>query len=485
MKANMKKLIAMGLCVVLTVGTLTGCGGGSGKGNGNATSDDSSSNSDDSGDSQSAEKKTFDDLGGMEVIVADWYTDANTLAERTDEFGKKQNQYWQDIQDQYNFTIKRDALYSYTDAKKDYVNSVMANNPSYQLYYLYQEFVSEPLMKGLMYDLSTLPEFNFDEEKWNPTVKELMSIGDGIWGMSPDSEPRGGVFFNKRLFKEAGIDEDEPYNLQANNQWTWEKFEEYCKKLTKDTDGDGKTDQYAMASFSKYYLPMCAAANNATFVDRDEDGNYVNAIETSEFKEAMNWGVDLIKKGYIQPKPDPNIAWDWYKAAFRDGESAMQTAEVYEISAFAEMEDDWGFVMFPYNQDNPDATNKQTPNDNIVVMPSCFDAGTAEKIAFAYDQYTEPLEGYTPYDQILEQYYPQFRDDRAVDETIAMMLEQKHKSTSYLPMISEIDYGDFCYPVYALATTPAKKIEELSTKWGSQIDKVNKNYQKFASEHTK
>lgn len=478
MKVSVKKLIAMGLCVVLTVGTLTGCGGSEKAGS------DKGSSANKEGESKSAEKKTFEDLGRMDIIVGDWYTEASTLADRTDEFGKKQNQYWEEIQKQYNFTIKRDAVFSYTDAKKDYVNSVMANNPKFQLYYLYQEFVSEPLMKGLMYDLSTLPEFNFDEEKWNPTVKELMSIGDGIWGMSPENEPRGGIFYNKRLFKEAGINEEEPYELQASGEWTWDKFEEYCKKLTKDTDGDGKTDQYAMASFSKYYLPMCAANNNATFVSRNKDGKYENAITTSEFKNAMNWGVDLIKKGYIQPKPE-NAAWDWYKAAFRDGESAMQTAEVYEISAFADMEDDWGFVMFPYNQDTKDATNKTTPNDNIVVMPSCFDADTAEKIAFAYDLYTEPVEGYTPEEQVLEKYYTQFRDDRAVDETISMMLQQEHKSTSYLPMISEIDYGDFCYSVYAMATTPAKKIEELSAKWGSQIDKVNKNYEKFAQEHTK
>ena len=480
MKASMKKLIAMGLCVVLAVGTLTGCGGDDNK----KTDSGKTSDNKQGGEASSVDKKTFDDLGGMEITVGDWYTSADTLADRTDEFGKKQNQYWEDIQKQYNFKITRDAVYSYTDAKKDYVNSVMANNPKFQLYYLYQEFVSEPLMKGLMYNLKTLPEFNFDEEKWNPTVKDLMSIGDGIWGMSPDNEPRGGIFYNKRLFKEAGIPEDEPYDLQAENKWTWDKFEEYCKKLTKDTDGDGKTDQYAMASFSKYYLPMCAANNNATFVSRTEDGKYQNAVTTSEFKTAMNWGVDLIKKGYSKPKPD-GAAWDLYKAAFRDGEAAMQTAEVYEISAFADMDDDWGFVMFPYNQDNKDATNKTTPNDNIVVMPSCFDADTAEKIAFAYDLYTEPIEGYTPTERSKEQYYTQFRDDRAVDETIDMMLQQEHKSTSYLPMISEIDYGDFCYPVYALATTPQKKIEELSTKWTSQIDKVNKNYEKFAKEHSK
>ena len=193
MKASMQKLIAMGLCVVLAVGSLTGCGGSS--------NDAGSASGDGAKTSSSSDKKTFSDLGGMDITVGDWFTSKDTLADRTDEFGKKQNEYWKSIQEKYNFKITRDSVYSYTDAKSDYVNDVMASSPKYELYYLYQEFVSEPLMKGLMYDLSTLPEFNFDEEKWNPTVKELMSIGDGIWGMSPDNEPRGGIFFNKRLFR--------------------------------------------------------------------------------------------------------------------------------------------------------------------------------------------------------------------------------------------------------------------------------------------
>ncbi|MFR1027838.1 MAG: hypothetical protein ACLSD6_00535, partial [Clostridium sp.] len=69
--------------------------------------------------------------------------------------------------------------------------------------------------------------------------------------------------------------------------------------------------------------------------------------------------------------------------------------------------------------------------------------------------------------------------------SIVMLLEEKLISTSYLPIISEIDYGDFCYHVYANATTPAKKIEELSTKWDTKISKVNAEYDKFAKEHTK
>ncbi|MCR5796913.1 MAG: extracellular solute-binding protein [Eubacterium sp.] len=473
MKANMKKLLAMGLCLIMTVGCLSACG-----------SDAGSTPSNGNGDGKTPEqtsKKTFDDLGGMTITVGDWYT-SDEVGDT--DFAKATDSYRKEIMEKYNFKISRENKYSYTDMQETYVTGVMSNSPMCQLFYLYQEMVSAPLMKGLMYDLSTLPELDFNEEKWNPTVTELMSIGKGVWGMSPEAEPRGGVFFNKRMLKEAGIDTEEPYDLQADGKWTWEKFEEYCKKLTVDTDGDGKTDQYALASFSKYYLPMCAANNNATFVTRDDDGNYKNATGTKEFLYAMNWGMSLMDKGYIMPKPD-GAAWDWYKAAFRDGEVAMQTAECYEISAFASMDDDWGFVMFPYNQKWEGGTNKTIPNDNIVVMPSCFDADTAEKIAFAYDLFTEPTPGYSLDDAWKQTYYKQFRDDRAVDETLSMMEEQEHKQTSYLPMISDLDYGDFCYSVYAGATTPAKKIESISSKWDSKINDMNKKYANFAASHSK
>lgn len=469
MKARMKKILAMGLSVVLAVGTLTGCGGDNKEGN--ASGPASKNNS--------AEKKTFEDLGGLKVRIGDWYTAEDDGA--TTDYAKKTQQYRKKIQSDYKFTISRSSVSSFQDMQEEYVNAVMANNPKCELYYLYQEQVNEPLMNGLMKDLSKLPEFDFTEEKWNSTVTELMTIGNGIWGMNIEDEPRGGIFFNKRLLKEAGIDPEEPYNLQKEGKWTWDVFEEYCKKLTKDTDGDGKTDQYAMASFNKYYLPMCAATNNSTFVTR-KDGKYENAINSQEFKDAMNWGVDLIKKGYIMPTPE-GAGWDYYKAAFRDAECAMQTSEVYEISAFANMDDEWGFVMFPYNQDNKDATNATIPNDNIVVMPSCISDDEAEKIAFAYDLYTEPTPGYTKEDAVKERYYPQFKDERSVNETLEMMSDPKHKMVSYVPMVSGIETGDFCYGVYALAVTPQKKIEELSTKWDTKITEANASYEKFASAH--
>ena len=80
MKASMQKLIAMGLCVVLAVGSLTGCGGSS--------NDAGSASGDGAKTSSSSDKKTFSDLGGMDITVGDWFTSKDTLADRTDESGR-------------------------------------------------------------------------------------------------------------------------------------------------------------------------------------------------------------------------------------------------------------------------------------------------------------------------------------------------------------------------------------------------------------
>lgn len=476
MKANMKKWIAMCLALAMVVSCLTACGGSD-----KSTDGSSASESKDGGGSESAKKKVLDNLGGIKVTIADWYT---TEDKAETEYAKATEKFRKEQEDKYKFTVTRKNGYSWNTAQDEYVQAVMSNNPKYQLYYLYQEFVSQPLLKGLMYNLKDVETLDLTEDKWNPLVNELMTFGDGQYGASNEQEPRGGLFFNKRIFKEAGIDEELPYDLQKEGKWTWAKFEELCKKLTLDNDNDGKTDVYALASFSKEYLPIVAACNNAGFIGRNDDGSYTNVTNTDEFMYAMNWAIGLLDKGYIKPKPE-GANWDWFIAAFRDGEVAMQCAEVYKVTTFEDMKDDWGFVLFPSNEKNPDAQMKTIPNDNIVCMPSCFDKDTANKIGQAYDIYTEITPGFDDEDFWKAPYEKKFKDLRSLSETLPMMREEKHKFISYLPMISDIDYGDFCYGVYARSTTPKKGLERVTSKWNAKIDDMNKKVKSFISSKAK
>ncbi len=476
MKHN-KKWIALFLATSLTVAALSGCGGGEDTPtDANTNTEEGSETTGEEGEggessaNAGSDLKTYDDLGGMNITLGDWYSAEDEAA--LTQYAEDTQAYREEIQSTYNFTIERKKISSWTDMAETFTTQVMAGTPEVDIWYLYQDTVSQPLKNNLFYDLSTATTVDFSEPKWNKQVKELMTYNGGIYGMSTEMEPRAGVFFNKRIFEEAGIDPNEPYELQANGEWTWDKFEEYCEKLTQDTDNDGQTDIYAMASFSKDYLKLCAASNGAQFVTRNEAGEYENAMGTQNFIDAMNWGVSLIEKGYIMPDPE-GAAWDWFITAFRDGECAMQTAEVYTVSSFAgTMEDEFGFIMFPAG---PNGTMATVPFDNVLVIPNCagYDAEKVDKMMFAYNLYTEEAPGYSHEDAWMNTYYGLFPDERDVDETLVLMRQDEHRILDYQSMIPGTDYGDFTYSVYAGAKTPAEQLEEITPQWEGMIKKAN------------
>lgn len=475
MKLN-KKWIALGLSTAMVIATISGCGDSKDSNENNAQETENSANTDaettdapEAGEETgSSNKKELDDLGGMDVKIGDWYSldeeePANQYAEDT-------YNYRQDIYNKYNFTVERKNISSWVDMPELFTTEVMREDPQVDIWYLYQSTVAEPLKNNLFYDLSKIKTIDFSEEKWNKQVTSLMSYKDGIYGMSTEKEPRAALFYNKRMFEEAGIDPEEPYELQKSGQWTWDKFEEYCKKLTKDTDNDGSVDSYALACFSKDFFKLCIASNGGQFVSKNDKGEFVNEIGTQNFIDGANWGCGLIDSGYLEPTPDGADTF-WYRTAFRDGECAMMIDEVYGIGVFSgTMQDEFGCVMFPAG---PQGDMMTVPFDNIIVIPSCFDDDYVEKLAFAYDKYTEPTPGYTLDDLWHEQYYPQFTDLRAVDETLALMMEEKHRVLDYQSMLTKTDYGDFAYPVFAGSKKPAEAIEAMMPAWDSAIAKAN------------
>lgn len=57
------------------------------------------------------------------------------------------------------------------------------------------------------------------------------------------------LYYNKDLFKAAGLDPEKPPT-------TWDEFAEMAGKLTVDSDGDGKPEQYAIALADHETVPM-------------------------------------------------------------------------------------------------------------------------------------------------------------------------------------------------------------------------------------
>lgn len=468
-KKNLKRTIGLALASVMFAGSLAGCGGGGTESSAVQTKADVPSNPAEAGTEETAADM---DLGGMEIIIGDWWSSGEDAAPMTAQ-EEATNEYRQMIQETYNFTIKQKSIGDWGSHQETFTVSTMAEDPKAQVFIMDSSMVAQPMANGLFYDLASLDNIDVHDSKWNASVTELMSRGEQVYGLAAGApEPRLGVFWNKRLFKEAGLDPDLPYTLQADGQWTWDQFEELCSKLTVDKDNDGTTDVYAMASFSADFFNGAVMSNDAQWIGKDADGKYVNSTTEPQFLEAMQWGRGLIDKGYEMPTAD-GANWDWFVAAFHDGKTAMTVAEEFKVSGWKDMEDEYGFVMFPKG---PRAADYVTNvNENVAVIPACYDKETAEKIAFAYNLYTNPTPGYEEEDDWKNSYYSAFCDERAVDETLSMMREPEHQRITYASVVYGIEVGDIVFDVYGGWATPAERIEKAAGVWQAALDDANKN----------
>lgn len=420
------------------------------------------------------EEEPVMDLGGMEILIGDWWSPEEPDAP-ANAFQEAQLEYREMIQKKYNFTIKQKAITDWGSMQELFTTSTVAEEPAADIFLLHPGWVVAPMANGLVYDLATLDNFDFSESKWVKNVQEATTVGDSIYGMFPGTaEPRLGIFWNKRLFQEAGLDPDYLYDLQASGEWTWEKFEEVCHILTRDTNSDGITDVYAMANMHSHIFRGAMISNGARYVGKDADGKFYSGINDPNFLEAIQWVMSLVDKGYEMPQPEDSN-WDWFGPAFSDGKVAMQAGEQYLAGQeLASMEDDFGFVLFPKG---PKGGNKYAVyfNDNTVVIPSTFDKETAEKIAFAYNLWTDPVPGYEDEDTWKDSYYTIFRDERAVDETIAMMYDDAVEVNDFSQYVEGLDMGPlFIWDVFGKAKTPAEGVEEITGAVQSLIDEANK-----------
>ena len=320
------------------------------------------------------------DLGGMEIIIADWFSSGEE-EEASSAYDEAHQEYLDWIQETYNFTIKQQAVTSWGDSPEDYVNYATTGGDENYVFTLYQgSALTSAIQSGLMYDLSTLDCLDFSESKWDSVVKDTMSKGDSV---------------------------------------------------------------YAMRAMDH------------------------NDLESDATMEALNWALDMIDK-YEMVYPE-DAAWDYTYTAFANGEAVFTCAESYKAGDWADMEDDFGFVCFPMGPRMDHYVNYA--QDNVFVIPSCYDAEKAWKIAFAFNLYNEPVPGFEDHEGWKDNYYKSFRDTESVDETLAIMVDSG--VPMYDKLVNGIDMGPDLFWGISKDNTPAQKAESIRNTWQSYIDTAN------------
>ncbi len=413
------------------------------------------------------------DFGGAEVTIYDYWSGEG--ARKTDPTEEEQLQYdyrdW--INATYNVKLSQKQDGDWGSNATQMTNFTTSPDGSLRLYIIEPGSVASLVSGGVAAPISN-KYVDLQASKWNAAERDFMTIGGKVYGLyAGNSEPRGCLYFNKRVLQEAGIDWNTIYDLQKEGKWTWAAFEEMLKTLTRDIDNDGVNDIYGILGSGDDMYVCAVFSNKGSFFDFDENGKLQPTMNSDATISALTWGKDIQAK-YWAPTPD-GANWDWYKDAWKQGYCGFYMYQTYggfnDNSEMADMKDEWGCVAFPVpNEGDPYIT---VVSDNITLIPACYDEETNAKLAFLYDLWTNDTPGVDTEGNWIGNKY-NYTDERAVDETYAMLREPEHarvNKTLYLGTQNDV-LGESL--LWALGgSTPAELIEAGMPAWQARCDTFN------------
>ena len=118
--------------------------------------------------------------------------------------------------------------------------TMIAGDTAPELFYLSQEHVAAFAAQGALLDLTDLVEQDrqgaTDLDSYYPSVLEQFRWQGRLYGLPWIAQPVV-LYCNVDAFVAAGVE-------LPDRNWDWEKFVAAGKKLTRDTNGDGRIDQW-------------------------------------------------------------------------------------------------------------------------------------------------------------------------------------------------------------------------------------------------
>ncbi len=174
------------------------------------------------------------------------------------------------------------------------------------------------------------------------------TLGQGaIYGLPKDLGPFA-LGYNKTMFEKAGIplpDKDKPY--------TWDQFIDVSKKLTQDTNGDGKTDQYATGFNVNWALQAFVWSNGADWIDETKTKV---TVDDPKFAEALQFFADMQNKHKITPSISEAQTLDTYQRWMK-GELAFFPVGPWDMATYADqLKFDYDLMPWPAGSTGETAT---------------------------------------------------------------------------------------------------------------------------------
>ena len=262
-------------------------------------------------------------------------------------------------------------------------------------------------------DLIVPIEFS-DEEKaaYFPYIMETVTSNDQQWGL-PVAFSTKSLYWNKDLFREAGLDPEKPPT-------TWAEQLEYAKQIAENTDAAGfgvvaKTFDNTMHQFLHWVY-----TNDGQVIDGENN----ITLDSPQNLEALTALKEIVP--YAEEGPTAYEQLE-VRAIFLDGKLGMTQQSVGAVKLLNEVDFEWGVAQLPLG---PQAKGPGTLliTDSLAV----FNGSGVEEKAVEFGRFLTNAENQPEYEKV-DGLTP-LRPGPAVDELIA-------EDSSWKPFIDGIDFG--------------------------------------------
>ena len=138
---------------------------------------------------------------------------------------------------------------------------------------------------------------DFDLSDFSPALLDAFRHEGKLYGIPKDYSTLL-LFYNPEMFAEAGL---------TGPPTNWEEFEEYARILTKDTDGDGRIDQYGFGldQTLEYSLPFIWQNSGRIL---DAEGNL--RLDDPALVDALKFLQRMKRAGHVVLPTDVGAAWN-------------------------------------------------------------------------------------------------------------------------------------------------------------------------------
>lgn len=191
------------------------------------------------------------------------------------------------IEQKYNCEFYWQNL-TYPGVKESINYSILTGEPDCEIYLVDLSFGIPAALNGLALDLKTVLTEDNDLFTTQNNITYL-DLGDGKACILKRVEAASIVeatyplAYNKQILEKNNL--EDPRELYIRGEWTWDKFVEYCKILTQDTDGDGLIDQYGYCGFVYDTFEQLLLSNGASIASGKTEE--ISSMETREVLQML------------------------------------------------------------------------------------------------------------------------------------------------------------------------------------------------------